>query len=97
MENFIDDITTVNQFKLDNPELADQAQKAKNYLKDRYLNADEDDFIIIVVESCTCVAVILDDTVPYRVGEIIQPFDKDRIYPIQGLETKFVFKRYYRS
>lgn len=97
MENYIDEITTVEQFKLDNPKLADQAQKAKNYLKERYVNADEDDFIVIEVESYKCVAVLLDDFVPYRVGEIIQPFDENRIYPIQGLETKFAFKRYYKE
>lgn len=31
---------------------------------------------------------------PYTLGEMITPFDKDRIYPLQGLVTQFAFKRY---
>lgn len=94
LNNYIEAITTVEEFKHDYPELAGQAEKAKEYLKGRYPNADEDDFIVITVESYKCVAVILDNFLPYTVGEIIAPFDKNRIYPIQGLVTVFAFKRY---
>ena len=37
------------------------------------------------------VAVNLDCFLPYTVGETIAPFDKDRIYPLQGLVTEFAF------
>ncbi len=94
LNNYIEAITTVEEFKHEYPELAEQAEKAKSNLKSYYLNADEDDFIVIEVESYNCIAVILDHDLPYTVGEIIAPFDKNRIYPIQGLETTFIFKRY---
>ncbi len=94
MDNYIDFITTVEEFKNDNPKCAKQAERAKEYLKERYSEADENDFIVIEVESFNCVAVLLDDEVPYRVGEYVAPFDENRIYPRQELITKFAFKRY---
>lgn len=97
MENYIDYITTVEEFKTNNPTFAKQAERAKEYLKERYGQADEDDFIVIEVEGYNCVAVRLDDDLPYRVGEIIAPFDENRIYPRQELITKFAFKKYYKE
>ena len=94
MENYIDDITTVEEFKNDNPTFAKQADRAKAYLQEHYCGADEDDFVVIEVEGYNCVAVLLDDTVPYRLGEVIAPFDKEKIYPRQILITKYGFKRY---
>lgn len=94
MENYIDYITTVEEFKHDCPKFAQQAERAKEYLKERYSQADEDDFIVIEVEGYKCVAVLLDDFAPYRASEIIAPFDENKIYPRQELITKFAFKRY---
>lgn len=94
MENYIDEITTVEEFKKQCPELAEMADRAKRYLVGEYMQADEDDFIVIEVESYKCVAVKLDNFLPYTVGETIAPFDKDKIYPLQGLVTQFAFKRY---
>jgi len=74
--------------------LAEKAESAKEYLKGFYEQLKEDDFIIIEVESYYCVAVVLDYTLPYIVGDHIAPFDENRTYPLQGLETKFAFKRY---
>jgi hypothetical protein len=92
--NYIDAITTVKKFKNENPKLAEKAESAKEYLKGFYEQLKEDDFIIIEVESYYCVAVVLDYTLPYIVGDHIAPFDENRTYPLQGLETKFAFKRY---
>ncbi|MCM1532367.1 MAG: hypothetical protein NC114_08870 [Ruminococcus flavefaciens] len=94
LDNYIDAVTTVEEFKHGYPELAEQAEKAKEYLKGRYPNADEKDFIVINVESYNCIAAIVEDGIPYTLDEIIAPFDKNTIYPIQGLVTKFAFKRY---
>ena len=97
MNNYIDEVIRFNQFINDCPKLAKNAEYAKEYLKGFYGAVDEDDFIIIEVESYKCVAVLTDDFAPYTVGETIAPFDENRTYPIQGLETKFAFKRYKRS
>ena len=94
MENYIDEITTVEEFKRECPELAEMADRAKRHLSGEYMQADEDDFIVIEVEGYKCVAVKLDCFLPYTVSETIAPFDKDRIYPLQGLVTEFAFKRF---
>lgn len=95
--NYIDAITTVEEFKNECPKLAEKAEFAKEYLKGFYGQADRDDFIVIEVEGYKCVAVIVDDGLPYEIGEQIAPFDENRTYPLQGLETKFAFKRYIRG
>ena len=41
-----------------------------------------------------CVAFLTDEFSPYTLGEMIAPFDKDQIYPLQGLVTQYAFKRY---
>lgn len=92
--NYIDAITTLKQFKNENPKLAEKAESAKEYLKGFYDRLKEDDFIIIEVERYYCVAVVLDYKLPYIVGDHIAPFDENRTYPLQGLETKFAFKKY---
>ena len=94
MGNYIDEITTVEEFKRECPELAEMADRAKRHLVGEYMQADEDDFIVIEVEGYKCVAVKLDNFLPYTVGETIAPFDKDRIYPLQELVTEFAFKRF---
>ena len=94
LSNYVDAITTVEQFKKEYPNLAEKAEFAKEYLKGFYEQLKEDDFIIIKVESYYCVAVVLDYTLPYIVGDHIAPFDENRTYPLQGLETKFAFKKY---
>lgn len=92
--NYIDAITTVEQFKNEYPNLAEKTEFAKEYLKGFYEQLNENDFIVIEVENYYCVAVVLDYTLPYIVGDHIAPFDENRTYPLQGLETKFAFKRY---
>lgn len=94
LSNYVDAITTVEQFKKEYPNLAEKAEFAKKYLKGFYEQLNENDFIVIEVETYYCVAVVLDYTLPYIVGDHIAPFDENRTYPLQGLKTIFIFKRY---
>ena len=94
MKSYLDDIYTVKEFQRDNPALAEQAEKALQYLKGRYPNSNNDDFVVIEVEGYKCVAFLTDEFSPYTIGEMIAPFDKDQIYPLQGLITQYAFKRY---
>lgn len=94
MKNYLDEIYTVSEFQRDHPALAEKAERALNYLKGYCPGSKDATFVIIEVESYKCVAFLLDEFSPYTLGEMIAPFDKDRIYPLQGLVTQFSFKRY---
>ena len=94
MKSYIDEIYTISEFQHDNPALAEQAEKALQYLKNYCPNSESATFVIIVVEGYKCVAYLTDEFAPYEVSEMIVPFDKDRIYPLQGLVTEYAFKRY---
>lgn len=94
MTNYIDEIYTVRQFQSDCPMLAEQAEKALNNLRAYFPIGEDDDFVVITVEGYKCVAYVADDFAPYILAERIAPFDENKIYPMQGLETEFCFKRY---
>lgn len=94
MKNYLDEIYTVSEFKRDNPALAEQAERALEYLKGFYPNSETSTFIIIEVEGFKCVAYLADEFAPFELAEMIAPFDKERIYPLQGLVTQYAFKRY---
>lgn len=94
MKSYLDEIYTVKEFQRDNPALAEQAERALNYLKGYCPNSEDEIFVIIEVEGYKCVAYLTDEFVPYVLSDMIAPFDKDRIYPLQGLVTKYAFKRY---
>ena len=94
MKNYLDKIYTVPEFKRDNPALAEQAEKALQYLQGRYPNSHNDNFVVIEVEGYNCIACLTDEFSPYVLGKHIAPFDKDRIYPLQGLVTVYAFQRY---
>ena len=94
MKNYLDKIYTVPEFKRDNPALAEQAERALNYLKGYCPNNVDAIFVVIEVESYHCIAYLTDEFNPYTLGEMIAPFDKDQIYPLQGLITQYAFKRY---
>lgn len=94
MKNYLDEIYTVPEFQHDNPALAEKAERAMEYLKGYCLGSKDATFVIIEVEGYKCVAYPTDEFSPYTLGEMIAPFDKDRIYPLQGLVTQFAFKRY---
>lgn len=93
MKNYIGEIYTISEFKRDNPSLAEQAERALNYLKCFCPNSDDIVFVVIEVEGFKCVAYLTDEFAPYVISERIAPFDKDRIYPLQGLVTQYAFKR----
>ena len=92
MKNYLDEIYTVPEFKRDNPTLAEKAERALLYLKGYYPGGNE--FVVIEVEGYKCVAYLLDEFRPYTLASSIAPFDKDRLYPLQGLITQYTFKRY---
>ena len=94
MKSYLDEIYTVSEFKRNNPALAEQAERALQYLKDHCPNSEVDTFVVIEVESYNCIAYLADEFAPYTLGTTIAPFDEDRIYPLQGLVTKYAFKRY---
>ena len=94
MKNYLDEIYTVSEFQRDNPALAEKAERAMQYLKGYCPGSKDATFVIIAVEGYKCVAYLTDEFSPYTLGEMIAPFDKDRIYPLQGLVTQFAFKRY---
>lgn len=94
MKNYIDEIYTVPEFRRDNPALSKQAEKALQYLKDHCPNSEDVTFVVIEVESYYCIACLTGEVAPYTLGTTIAPFDKDRIYPLQGLVTNYAFKRY---
>ena len=94
MKNYLDEIYTVSEFQRDNPALAEQAERARNYLKGYCPNSGDKTFVIIEVEGYKCVACLTDEFAPYVLSDMIAPFDKERIYPLQGLVTQYAFKRY---
>ena len=94
MKNYLDEIYTVSEFKRDNPVLAEQAERALQYLKGYCQNSDNVTYVIIEVEGYKCVAYLTDEFSPYTLGEMIAPFDKGRVYPLQELVTQYAFKRY---
>lgn len=92
MKNYLDEIYTVSEFIRDNPALAEQAERAMQYLKGNC--PDDAVFVVIEVEGYNCVAYLTDEFSPFVLGNHIAPFDKDRIYPLQGLISQYAFKRY---
>ena len=94
MKSYLDEIYTVKEFQRDNPALAEQAERAFNYLKGYCPNSEDETFVIIEVEGYKCVAYLTDEFSPFVLGNHIAPFDKDRIYPLQGLISQYAFKRY---
>ena len=94
MKSYLDEIYTVFEFQRDQPALAKQAERALDYLNSYCPNSDDKTFVIIEVEGYKCVAYLTDEFNPYTLAEMIAPFDKDRIYPLQELVTQFAFKRY---
>ena len=91
MKNYIFDLYTLPEFKRDNPALAEKAEKALQYLKGYYPGGNE--FVVIEVEGYNCVACLRDEFFPYELGMSVAPFDEHRIYPVQGLVTKYAFQR----
>ena len=99
MKNYLDEVMTVEEFKDFYPKLAEKADKAMAKLKEYYTESEDEEenddrFVVIDVEGYKCVAYITDNFSPYELDTTIVPFDEIRLYPIQGLETKFRFMRF---
>lgn len=93
MTNYIEDIKTVDRFAAEaSPKLKEKALAAKDYLKGRYENVNDKDFVVIEVEGYHCIALI--KTKPCILDDIIAPFDEQSLYPLQELVTQYAFKIY---
>ena len=93
MKNYIFDLYTLPEFKRDNPALAEQAERAMQYLKGFCPNSEGATFVVVEVEGYNCIAYLTDEFSPYTLGEMIAPFDEKQIYPVQGITTKYAFQR----
>lgn len=68
-------------------------ENAKSNLTNGWEKLD-DDFIVINIEGVPCVALVTNEWQPLEICERVFPFDSQRIYPMQEIEQKIVFKRY---
>ena len=73
MKNYLDEIYTISEFKRDNPTLAEQAERALQYLKGYCQNSDDVTYVIIEVEGYKCVAYLTDEFSTYLLAEMIAP------------------------
>ena len=95
MTNYIEEIKTVKKFAAEaSPKLKEKALAAKDYLKGRYENVNDNDFVVIEVEGYNCVALIKTKAKPFILDDIIAPFDEQNLYPLQELVTQYAFKIY---
>ncbi len=92
------DYETINNYRYSATErIKAQMERALEYARGNVTGGydkDEDDFIVIRVEGYDCIALITDEFTPIEIAERIFPFDEERIYPMQGVETVVQFKRY---
>ena len=95
MKNYVDEIITLKQFITESkPQLAANAKRAAEYLKQFYANIQDNELIVITVEGYYCIACLKDSFAPYELAKTVAPFDEERIYPIQELVTQYAFKYY---
>ena len=95
MTNYIEEIKTVDRFAAEaSPKLKEKALAAKDYLKGRYENVNDKDFVVIEVEGYHCIALIKTKAKPCILDDIIAPFDEQSLYPLQELVTQYAFKIY---
>lgn len=95
MTNYIEEIKTVERFAAEaSPKLKEKVLAAKDYLKGRYQNVNENDFVVIEVEGYNCIALIKTKAKPCISDDIIAPFDEQSLYPLQELVTQYAFKVY---
>mgnify|MGYP005804511931 CR=1 FL=1 len=65
MKNYIDEIYTVAQFIQDNPALAEQANRALQYLKEHNNRSESTPFVLNEVDSYNYVAKLVDEVTTY--------------------------------
>ena len=74
--------------ELDNGEKAD---KIINIIDNNWSFFAEEVAVLVEVEGYDCLTIVDEDD---NVNEMVYPFDKNRIYPMQKIEQKLYFKRY---
>ena len=71
--------------------LALQAERCASNLG--ILQQDYENYVVIKVEGYYNIARIIDEFTPIEIGENVYPFDEEKIYPMQGIELEFSYKR----
>ena len=76
-------------------ETIQNCKKALERAMTQHYDGNLNNYYLIVVEGYKCIAHSSDTFEPIILDEIIVPFDDKQVYPIQGLETTYAFKRYF--
>lgn len=69
-------------------------ERAREYLRQKWADAEDEDLVVIKVEGYHCLAKVTNEFSPIEICDVVFPFDKDRIYPMQEIERKIYFKTY---
>ena len=84
---------TLSNFRAWSPENeVEIMERAYNYARDFFPNAEPDDFVIIIVEGYNCITVITDERAPKEIADEVVPFDDKKVYPLQGIKQEVTFK-----
>lgn len=87
------DYQTLSNFRAYSPEKeVEVMERAFNYAKGFFPNAEDEDFIIIIVEGYYCITVITNEWTPIDIADEAVPFDENKVYPLQGLKQEVTFK-----
>ena len=62
--------------------------KAYKRAAEHFNDHNHENYIIIKVEDYTCIAHVIDDFSPIEISRDIFPFDKENVYPMQGLKIE---------
>ena len=62
--------------------------KAYKRAQEHFDDFDFENYIIINVEGYSCIAHITDHFTPIEISRDIFPFDKENVYPMQGLKIE---------
>lgn len=82
--------TLLCEFIADNAgtELGTNAVRAWETYRDY---GETDEYVVIEVEGYYAVSKIIDEWQPIEISELIQPFDKERVYPLQRIRREITF------
>lgn len=67
-------------------------EKAREYLRQKWADAEDEDLVVIKVEGYHCLTKVVSEFWPYEICDVVFPFDRVRIYPMQEIERKIYFK-----
>lgn len=89
----------IEQCDLNDEMFNNRMQRAAMLCRDFFgYKANEGRLVVVCVDGYYCVAALADipiDDKAIVVHEEVFPFDNRQVYPMQGLEVKLSFKRFY--